>query len=340
MHSTHTSAHIPQYDGADDTIPKRSKSAIKKKREKLPLKIPNLEWEKWRREILLDPTKYEPDDTSSWPLDLHQSISNTWSPIKIQPWSSQVHIALVTEELEGSPTSSANNESLDVSTNTHPIGKDDSRLSVYNLTHDQPEYSFNITGSSKIQYPVVENEQPIMSFQRYQIDPPTNSHLLDSLDANGLSHIVYQEPFFSDPRDTPRPREFGGKEFRFDKGPKIFDPIQTTDHSPIRRLYKAIDEPLLTDSSNGTSVGRIWNFGKLPISGLKALETMSKDDCVNSYPPYSQIDGPTPHLNNAFQEKISEDETEGIGLVSFALELHGIFNLRSELPRRPSARSA
>ena len=59
------------------------------------------------------------------------------------------------------------------------------------------------------------------SLFKYPYPPPLSSYLVSSLVSYGQPQVVYQEPFYSNPKDIPTlTREYAGREFK----PKVHDP--------------------------------------------------------------------------------------------------------------------
>ncbi|KAI8904535.1 hypothetical protein DFJ77DRAFT_480554 [Powellomyces hirtus] len=150
-----------------------------------------------------------------------------------------------------------------------------------------PRYSNELLGVK----PAGDNNV-IQKVFRAATSPPTTDELLASLDAFDIPHVVYREPYYSDPRDVPnRTRVWAGREFKFKSTEAVNLPEFEAPVAPdgaVAQVARGIEHWRHVKFDQGVPTNiRLWRPGAEPPSS----NTVAKWLHANKLPDHSQNTG-------------------------------------------------
>ncbi|GAA5949875.1 hypothetical protein JCM3765_007720 [Sporobolomyces pararoseus] len=130
----------------------------------------------------------------------------------------------------------------------------------------------------------------------YNRKAPTTAQLYESLNQNKQPHVIYKDPYYSNPKDVPRKdREFAGKSYSIDGDSiKFLKPFLHHGMSP----FAALAQQQLKVSNPRIAGTTKWEFSERPPSKKEMNEWLVKEGLLSNDKPRfnpvkSQIEGPT-----------------------------------------------
>ncbi|KAJ3294860.1 DNA polymerase zeta [Borealophlyctis nickersoniae] len=190
------------------------------------------------------------------------------------------------------------------------------------------------------------NLEPPRNIFRLCTPAPTVASLLTTLPLYNIPPVIYQDPFFSNPRDVPaRTKEFAGREFKFVttdvENLKEFDTTQcvagmagATPAASGGKWVKGIEYWKRVGRLNGPKIPdsvRLWSLANAPPSRKATERWLAENRRTGSIKlarqaaDVSQIEAPTPKNPHGF--KLTQVQTDAVAHVQdymtmLSIEMH------------------
>ncbi|KAJ3371311.1 DNA polymerase zeta, partial [Kappamyces sp. JEL0680] len=290
---------IPQVDGAADAPrpPKRKSRSSRSLAFKRAKKV------RFQQDVADEPIQH---DIPNWPLYFAASITNTWSPEPIRQPEKWAFFHDPPRPVSPGCDSEAGPESMSpVPGPSLPMGQKvlkspgDSDSLEKNLLVElssEPSSIHPSHGSEAADWKLIgsqaaPSDTPGPLYRRagrrvYTLAqaPPSVKELIRTLDDFHIPHVIYPEPFYSNPKDVPaKPMVYAGK---------VFDPKCSTDLSkvPTFRVDDAVRGYWQTQPSQPESRGRLcWGIeyykSRVGMHGNESIANQSRFYTLAKSPP-------------------------------------------------------
>lgn len=108
--------------------------------------------------------------------------------------------------------------------------------------------------------------------------PPSRTHILNSMEANGVDPVIYQEPHYSNPADVPaRGKMFAGRVFTLKgKGLNDLDEFETALESRTKKKVKVKGK----GPTKRSAMKLGWEYGLFPPSRKAVVEWCATQDAA------------------------------------------------------------